>query len=65
VTYTKEVLAVSNILMTVAGVIVALVVAASIVDGYIGLIATLASDVFRRSKLRGRFWRRPTSSMGG
>ena len=32
--------------MTVAGVIAVVVVAASIVDGWIGLLATLARDVF-------------------
>ena len=39
--------------MTAAGVIAALVVAASIIDGYAGLVTTLVSDVFgalRRSQ---------------
>jgi hypothetical protein len=32
--------------MTAAGVIVAVVVATSIIDGWIGLLATLVSDFF-------------------
>jgi hypothetical protein len=36
---------VTHVLLTVAGVIAALVVAATIVDGWIGLLVTLGTDV--------------------
>jgi hypothetical protein len=36
----------THVFLIAAGVIVALVVAASIFDGYLGLVATLVSDAF-------------------